>query len=95
MIRPWSCVRNELRPTGPAIMQTGRLKIERPFVSGDVGWARDLATDRTWTLGSVGVGDTATFGPLAVSFMASDPLASGPATRAGRWRLDVKVVASF
>jgi hemolysin activation/secretion protein len=88
-------LRNELRLKGPAVFENGLVTLERPFLIGDIGTARDAATRRGRTLSGVGLGWAAHVGPAAVSLTVTDPLVSGPATHASQWRADVRVTASY
>ena len=88
-------VRNELRLKGAPLFENGLATVDRPFLTGDIGAARDEAARHSRTLSSVGVGWTAHIGRAALSLAASDPLASGPATRAGRWRADLRLTATY
>ena len=87
--------RNELRLKGPAIFENGLLTLDRPFVLGDIGFARDEASRRNRTLYAVGLGWSAHIGPAALGLSLSDPLVNGPATRAGHWRLDLRLTAAY
>ena len=87
--------RNELRLKGPAIFENGLLSLDRPYVLGDIGFARDEAARRNRTLSAVGLGWSARIGPAALGLTLSDPLVGGPATHAGRWRLDLRLTAAY
>ncbi len=88
-------LRNDLRLKGAPLFENGAATLERPFLIGDIGAARDEAARRSRTFSSVGLGWTAHIGPAALSLAASDPLVSGPATRAGRWRADLRLTATY
>ena len=87
--------RNELRMRGAPLFENGLVTLDRPFATGDIGAARDESTHHSRTLSSMGLGWTAHVGPAALGLSVSDPLVSGPASRAGRWRWDLRLTAAY
>ncbi len=88
-------LRNELRLKGAALFENGVMTLDRPFLVGDIGTARDEAARRDRTLSSVGFGWSAKVKAAGLSLSVSDPLVSGPATHADRWRADVRLTATY
>ena len=88
-------LRNELRLKGPALFENGLMTLDRPYLVGDIGAARDEAARRDRTLSSLGFAWSAKIKAAALSLSVSDPLVSGPATKAGRWRADIRLTATY
>ena len=87
--------RNELRLKGAPIFENGVLTLDRPFLVGDIGYARDEAARHSRTLSAIGFGWSARIGPANLGLSVTDPLVSGPASHAGRPRLDLRLTAAY
>ena len=88
-------LRNELHLKGAALFENGVMTLDRPFLTADIGTARDEAARHDRTLSSVGFGWNARVGAAGLSLSVADPLVSGPATHADRWRADIRLTATY